>query len=94
MRPTEAYLKRVDELAQKVENAWKVTMQAGNCPLLTEEFNDLFDKARRYRTIKMVADSHREFGVLSESFAAEELEMCRAFAQAYKDYWEKKRRAA
>lgn len=94
MRPTEAYLMRVDVLAQKVVNAWEVTMQAGNCPLLTEEFNDLFDKARRYRTIKMVADSHREFGVLSESFAAEELETCRVFAQAYKDYWEKKRCAA
>ena len=94
MRPIEDYLKHVDDLAQEVVNVWGMYMQSGNSPLLTDAFNDLLDKACLYRTTKMVADSHREFGVLSESFAAEEQETCRVFAQAYKDYWEKKRRAA
>jgi hypothetical protein len=94
MRPIEDYLKHVDDLAQEVVNVWGMYMQSGNSPLLTDAFNDLLDKACLYRTTKMVADSHREFGVLSESFAAEEEETRRVFAQAYKDYWEKKRRAA
>jgi hypothetical protein len=94
MRPIEDYLKHVDDLAQEVVNVWGMYMQLGNTPLLTDAFNDLLDKACLYRTTKMVADSHREFGVLSESFAAEEEETRRVFAQAYKDYWEKKRRAA
>jgi hypothetical protein len=94
MRPIEDYLKHVDDLAQEVVNVWGMYMQSGNTPLLTDPFNDLLDKACLYRTTKMVADSHREFGVLSDSFAAEEEETRRVFAQAYKDYWEKKRRAA
>jgi hypothetical protein len=94
MAPIEGYLKHVDELAQEVVNVWGMYMQSGNSPLLTDAFNDLLDKACRYRTTKMVADSHREFGLLSESFAAEEEETCQVFAKAYKDYWEKKRRAA
>jgi hypothetical protein len=69
-------------------------MQSGNSPLLTDAFNDLLDKACRYRTAKMVADSCREVGLLSESIAAEEEETRQVFALAYKDYWEKKRRAA
>jgi hypothetical protein len=87
-------LEHVDELAQEVVTAWGMYMQSGISPLLTDAFNDLLDKACRYRTTKMVADSHREFGVLSESFAAEEEETRRVFAQAYKEFWEKKRRAA
>jgi hypothetical protein len=94
MAPIEGYLKHVDELAQEVVNVWGMYMQSGNSPLLTDAFNDLLDKAYRYRTTKIVADSHREFRVLSESFAAKEEETRQVFAQAYKDYWEKKRRAA
>jgi hypothetical protein len=94
MRPVEGYLKHVDDFAQEVVNVWGMYMQSGNCPLLTDTFNDLLDKACRYRTIKMVADTHREFGMLSEPFAAEEEETRRVFAQAYQDYREKKRRAA
>jgi hypothetical protein len=94
MAPIEGYLKHVDELAQEVVNVWQMYMQSGHSPLLTDAFNDLLDKACRYRTTKMVADSHREFGLLSESFAAEEEETRQVFAKAYKDYWEKKRRAA
>jgi hypothetical protein len=94
MAPIEGNLKNVDELAQEVVNVWGMYMQSGHCPLLTDAFNDLLDKACRYRTTKMVADSHREFGVLTESFSAEEEETRQVFAQAYKDYWERKRRAA
>ena len=94
MRPIEEYLEHVDELAQEVVNVWGMYMQSGNSPILTDAFNDLLDKACLYRKTKLVADSHREVGVLSESFAAEEEETRRVFAQAYKDFWEKKRRAA
>jgi hypothetical protein len=94
MRPIEEYLKHVDDLAQEVVNVWGMYMQSGNNPLLTDAFNDLLDKACRYRTIKIVADTHRQFGVLSKSFAAEEEETRRVFAQAYQDYREKKQRAA
>jgi hypothetical protein len=94
MTPIEGDLKHVDELAQEVVDVWGMYMQSGSSPLLSDAFNDLLDKACRYRTTKMVADSHREVGVLSESFAAEEEETRQELAQAYKDYWEKKRRAA
>jgi len=43
---------------------------------------------------KRVADNRREFDMLSESDAAEEEAMRRAFEHAYKVYWKKKHCAA
>lgn len=94
MPSIEEYLERADDLAQEVVNAWGVNMQAGNAALLTDEFKSVFDKACRYRDAKEVADNHREFSMLSERDAAEEMTTRQAFAEAYKILWEKHHAAA
>ncbi len=94
MRPIEEYEKHADKPAQDVVNAWGLNMQAGNGPLLTDEFLDLFEEVCRFRMSKCVADNRRAFGMLSELDAAEEEARRRAFACAYKSYWENKNRAA
>jgi len=88
MRLIEEYLDKADALAQDVVNAWGVNFQAGNNGFLAADFNDLLDKACRFRTIKRLADNHREFGMLTELDAAEEGATRRAFAEAYKRFWE------
>jgi hypothetical protein len=88
-RPIEEYVKQADTLAQDVVNAWGVNVQAGNGPVLTDEFNDLLDKACRFRTTKEIAANHREFGMLTEEEAATLQANCQMFAQAYKAFYEK-----
>jgi hypothetical protein len=80
----EEYLLNVDELAQQVINAWGGAASTGHANDLTPEFDSLFEKACLYRDFKRIADNHRQFGVLSEQEAAEELEYRQDFAQAYK----------
>ncbi len=85
----EKYLEHADELAQDVVNAWGSNVSAGNASKLTPDFKALFETACRYRTAKQIADNHREFGMLSEQWAAREKEAREAFARAYKDFREK-----
>lgn len=83
MPSVEYYLEHADELVQDVVNAWAMNMKAGNTALLTAEFKDLFVKTCWYRTIKSVADNHRELKVLSEQEATEEQTARLAFVEAY-----------
>jgi hypothetical protein len=89
MPPIEEYLKHADELAQDVVNACRVNMQAGNGPVLTDEFKNVFDKACRYRTANMVSVNCRSAGMLNTAAEAEAEATRRAFADAYKLFWEK-----
>jgi hypothetical protein len=90
----EEYLKRSDELAQNVVDAWGVNMQAGNGELLSNDFKALFDKACTYRLAKRLADNYRENGVPTEQVAAEEIAARQAFAETYKHDWERRHHAA
>lgn len=94
MSPIEEYLENADALSQNVVNAWCETVRAGDGPLLTDEFKSLFDEACRFRTARMIAENHQQHGVLTEPVAAEVEATRRAFAGAYKIYWEEKRAAA
>jgi hypothetical protein len=94
MRTIETYLEHADELAQEVVNAWGVNMQAGNGPLLTDDFNALLDKACRYRDAKGQADNRREFQMLSERDTDTEKATRQEFAAAYKRFWENHQAAA
>jgi hypothetical protein len=94
-QPIEWYVENADELAQKVVNVWGPHAQAGQQDVLGSQFLQVFDRSCRYRTIKDIADNHREFGMLTEREAAEEKEARRAFAEAYKEADDKaKARAA
>jgi hypothetical protein len=86
MRPIEDYLQQAEALAQDVVNAWGISVQAGNGELLSDEFKDVLDKACRFRTIKRLAENHREFGILAEMVAAEETTTRRAFAETYRSW--------
>ena len=86
MPPLEDYLKRADELAQEIVNAWGVNVKAGNTALLTDEFKDVFDKACRYRTAKSVADNYRENQMSSAAITEDERTTRQAFAEAYKRF--------
>jgi hypothetical protein len=88
MTPVEKYVEDADNLARDVVNAWGVNMQAGNGDMLSREFKVLLDKACQYRTMKNIADNHRQFNVLSERTAAEEQEARLGFAETYKTFWE------
>jgi hypothetical protein len=90
MMPLEKYVEAAEKLAQDVVNAWGVNMQAGNGDMLTPEFKVLLDKACQYRTVKGIADNHREFNVLNERTAAEEQETRLEFASTYKTFWERR----
>jgi hypothetical protein len=94
MPSIELYLERAETLAQDVVNAWGTNVQAGNGPLLTSEFNDLLDKACRFRTLKSIVENQRQFGFLSESDAVEEETSRSVFAATYKVFWEKRQNAA
>ena len=88
--PLESYLENADKLAQDVVNAWGLNVTAGNAELLTPEFKALVDKTFLYRTLKQVADNHRDFGVLTEREGAEEQAARCTFAEAYKDFYEER----
>jgi hypothetical protein len=81
------YVKRADELAQDVVNAWGVNVQAGNGTHLSAKFMNLFERAYSYRIAKRIADNHRQFAILTELDAVEEEAARQVFADAYKDFW-------
>ena len=88
-RSLEDYIKRADDLAQEVVNAWDINVSAGNAATLTTEFKVLFKIACQYRTARETADNHREFNLLSEQDATTEKLTRESFAIAYQHYWEK-----
>ena len=89
-RCLEDYIKRADDLAQEVVNAWDINVSAGNAAILTTEFKALSKIACQYRTARETADNHRrEFNFLREQDATKEKETRESFALAYQHYWEK-----
>ena len=78
MPPIEEDLKHVKD----VMDAWGANMKAGNGALLTDEFKDVFDKAYRFRTANMIAENHREAGMLTGLIEAEVEATRQAFADA------------
>jgi hypothetical protein len=87
MPPLEEYLKNADRLAQEVVNAWGINVQMGNA--MSSKFKALLEKACLYRSVRRLADNHRKFDVMSAQEEAEELAARHAFAEAYKDFYEK-----
>jgi hypothetical protein len=88
MPPLNEYLEQASELSQEVVDAWALSVRQRNSARLTERFNDLVDKACRFRTAKEVADNYRQVGMLSGREASEERQAREEFAHAYKVYWE------
>jgi hypothetical protein len=80
---------RVDELAEEVVIAWGQSVAAGRAPKLSAEFKALFEKCRRYRDAKQVADMHRGLGMLSEGEAIEEKSARQEFLEAYSKFSQK-----
>jgi len=81
MTPIKTYLKRADELAQDVINAWNVS--AAN---LTPEFKTLLHIAFLYKTARQIAENHRAFDILSDSDELKERAARLIFVRAYKVY--------
>ena len=76
MPPVEYYLRRADELAQNVVNAWAINVKADNAALLTGDFESVMDRACEYRIAKSAG--------VGEQAARQ------AFAEAYKSFEEKR----
>jgi hypothetical protein len=74
---------RADELVEEVVKAWGQNVAAGQAAKLSAEFKAMFEKCRRYRDAKRVADLHRGLDMLSETEATEEKSARQAFLEAY-----------
>jgi hypothetical protein len=74
---------RADELVEEVVKAWGLSVATGQAAKLSAEFKAMFEKCRRYRDAKRVADLHRGLNMLSETEAAEEKSARQAFLDAY-----------
>jgi hypothetical protein len=94
MPPLEKYVEHADELAQEVVNSWGANATAGNTASLSSDFMALFNKACLYRDARKIAQNRREFHILTESEAVEEISARQAFAEAYKAFREKQEAAA
>jgi len=90
----EDYLKRADDLAQDVINAWGPVANAGHEASMTREFKTLFDKACRYREAKKTADNRREFNRPRAEEEAKEAETRLAFVQARLEFDKRHRLAS
>jgi hypothetical protein len=87
MQSIESCRKDADRLARDVVNVWGFSWQAGS--KLRPEFGDLVERACQYEDAKEIARNHREFGMLSEHDVARQEATRNAFADAYKEFWEK-----
>ena len=76
---------RADELAEDVVTNWGKMVADGRVGEFSAEFKAMFEKCRRYRDAKRVADMHRGLGMLSELEAAEEKSAREAFLEAHKN---------
>jgi len=74
---------RADELVEEVVKSWGQSVATGQVAKLSAEFKAMFEKCRRYRDAKRVADLHRGLAMLSEAEAAEEKSARQAFLDAY-----------
>ncbi len=88
-RPIEEYVEHADTLAQDMVNAWGINMQAGNGPVLSEEFKEVFEMTCEFRTAKRVADNWRRAGMPTEAVDAIVQVKRQVFAQAFKTFHEK-----
>ena len=89
-RPIEEYVKQSDSLAQEMVNAWGVNMQAGNGPVLSKEFKEVFETTCKFRDAKRIADNWRMAGMPTEMLDAEVDAKRLVFAQAFKTFHEKR----
>jgi hypothetical protein len=80
---------RADALAEEIMMAWGQSVAAGHAAKMSPEFKALFEKARRYRDAKQVADMHQGLGMLSETEAAEEKSARQAFLEAHRNFSQK-----
>jgi|HubBroStandDraft_6_1064221.scaffolds.fasta_scaffold343553_2 hypothetical protein len=80
---------RADALAEEIVMAWGQSVSAGHGAKMSAEFKALFEKARRYRDAKQVADMHRGLGMLSEKEAGEEKSARQAFMEAHSKFSQK-----
>jgi len=78
----ETYLKRADELAQNVIDAWNAS--SAN---FTPEFSTLLHVTFLYKTAREKAENHRAFDILSSNDEAKERAAGLMFVRAYKIYY-------
>ncbi len=81
MPSLETLLKRADERAQDVINAWNASSTN-----LTLEFRTLLHKAFLYKSARQKAENHRAFDILSNRDDDEERAAGLIFVRAYKIY--------
>ena len=82
MPPIERHLKRADELAQAVINAWNASPAN-----LTPEFRTLLHKTFLYKAARQKAENHRAFDILSDRDEVKEIAAGMIFVRAYKIYY-------
>ena len=80
---------RADALAEEIIMAWGQSAAEGQTAKQSAKFKALFEKARRYRDAKQVADMHRGLSMLSETEATEEKSARRAFLEAHNKFYKK-----
>jgi hypothetical protein len=80
---------RADELVEEAVKTWGQSVATGHATKLSAEFKAMFEKCRRYREAKRVADMHRGLDMLSEAEAAEEKSARQAFLEAYDTFSQK-----
>ena len=83
---------RADELAEEIVTNWGKMVADGRIGEFSAEFKAMFEKCRRYRDAKRVADMHRGLGMLSELEAAEEKSAREAFLEAHGNLGRKNRK--
>lgn len=86
MPSLETLLKRADELAQNVTNAWNASAN------LTPEFKALLHMAFLYKTARQIAEDHRAFDILSKRDKDEERAAGLKFVRAYTIYCDRQAR--
>jgi len=81
MSTVKTLLKRADELAQNLSNAWNASSAA-----LTPESRALLRLAFLYKTAREIAENQRALNILSDSDEAKETAIRLIFVGAYKIY--------
>ncbi len=84
MTQLKAYLRRADELAQDVIDAWNASAAS-----LTPEFKALLHIAFLYKTARQTAEDHRAFDILSDSDEVRERAARLMFLRACKIYFDR-----
>jgi hypothetical protein len=82
-------LKRADEFAQQVVNAWGSSFGAANERRFSPEFTALCELAFRYQDEKHLNANHRMHNISSESETAQEDIARESFVRAYVEFCDK-----